>query len=93
MHWIYLSPHLDDAVLSCGGLIWEQVQLGERVEIWTIFAGDPPAEMLTPFAEELHTRWGCGLNAVEIRRLPKRKLLIENSGRIPRKMPSSSAYR
>jgi LmbE family N-acetylglucosaminyl deacetylase len=24
MRWIYLSPHFDDAVLSCGGLIYEQ---------------------------------------------------------------------
>jgi LmbE family N-acetylglucosaminyl deacetylase len=26
MDWIYLSPHLDDAAFSCGGLIWEQAQ-------------------------------------------------------------------
>jgi len=42
MHWIYLSPHLDDAVLSCGGIIWQQVQSGHQVEIWTICAADPP---------------------------------------------------
>ncbi|MGH2583068.1 MAG: hypothetical protein ACRDFQ_09275 [Anaerolineales bacterium] len=24
------------------GLIWEQVRQGDSVEIWTIFAGDPP---------------------------------------------------
>ncbi|MCJ7623587.1 MAG: PIG-L family deacetylase [Anaerolineaceae bacterium] len=68
MHWIYLSPHLDDAVLSCAGLIWEQVQLGARVDIWTIFAGDSPVEMLTPFAEGLHARWGSSPDAVKIRR-------------------------
>ena len=28
MRWIYLSPHLDDAVLSCGGLIFEQSRQG-----------------------------------------------------------------
>ena len=32
MHWIYLSPHLDDVVLSVGGLIWEQVQAGDTAE-------------------------------------------------------------
>ncbi len=26
MRWIYLSPHFDDAVLSCGGLIYEQAR-------------------------------------------------------------------
>lgn len=58
MHWVYLSPHLDDAVLSAGGLVWEQVQSGDRVEIWTICAGDPPPPPYTAFVEELHTRWG-----------------------------------
>lgn len=57
MRNIYLSPHLDDAALSCGGLIWDQVQGGQQVEVWTICAGDPPPQTFTPFAEELHTRW------------------------------------
>jgi len=35
-------PHFDDAVLSCGGLIWEQTQKGIPVEIWTVCAGDAP---------------------------------------------------
>ena len=57
MDWIYFSPHLDDVVLSCGGLVWEQAWQGERVEIWTIFAGDPPPIPLSPFAASLHERW------------------------------------
>jgi len=40
MRWIYISPHFDDAVLSCGGLIWEQTHKGITVEIWTVCAGD-----------------------------------------------------
>ena len=68
MYWIYLSPHLDDAALSCGGMIWEQTQSGERVEIWTIFAGDPPPGPLTPFASSLHDRWGTGRQATAARR-------------------------
>lgn len=68
MKWIYLSPHLDDAALSCGGLIWEQTQRGDRVEIWTICAGDPPAGELSPFAAELHQRWQIGVEAVARRR-------------------------
>lgn len=66
--WIYLSPHLDDAVLSCGGLIWQQVQNGLRVEIWTIFAGSPPAGELTPFARSLHQRWQGGNDPAAARR-------------------------
>lgn len=38
---VYLSPHLDDAVLSCGGAIHRQATLGNRVLVVTIFAGEP----------------------------------------------------
>ena len=68
MQWIYLSSHLDDIALSCGGLVWEQVQAGNSAGIWTICAGDPPAGPLSPFAEELHARWGTGREAAQQRR-------------------------
>ena len=68
MNWIYLSPHLDDVVLSCGGLIWEQTQAGELVSIWTICAGDPPDEPFSAYAYSLHARWETGGDAVERRR-------------------------
>ncbi len=68
MRWVYLSPHLDDVVLSCGGLIWEQLRAGEAVEIWTICAGDPPPGSLTPYALGLHERWQTGSSPVEERR-------------------------
>lgn len=58
MRWIYLSPHLDDAVLSAGGLIYEQTQSGIPVEIWTFMCGYPPVGELSPFAEMLHGLWG-----------------------------------
>lgn len=69
MHCIYLSPHLDDAILSCGGMIWEQTQREDHVEIWTVCAGDPPKGYpLADVARNLHTRWGTGNEAVKIRR-------------------------
>ena len=58
MRWIYLSPHLDDAVLSAGGLIYEQTQAGIPVEIWTVMCGNPPSEEVSPFAELQHRQWG-----------------------------------
>jgi LmbE family N-acetylglucosaminyl deacetylase len=58
MEWIYLSPHLDDAALSCGGLIWQQVQAAEEVQVWSICAGEPPPGQLSMFAQVLHKRWG-----------------------------------
>ena len=58
MRWIYLSPHLDDAVLSAGGLIYDQAQVGIPVEIWTFMCGYAPEEAVSPFAEMLHQMWG-----------------------------------
>jgi LmbE family N-acetylglucosaminyl deacetylase len=54
---IYLSPHLDDAVLSCGALIHKQTQAGEKVVVITVCAGNPPPGPLTPFTQSLHARW------------------------------------
>jgi LmbE family N-acetylglucosaminyl deacetylase len=65
---VYISPHLDDAVLSCGGLIWEQVQSGARVQIWTLCAGDPDPRTLSDFAKSLHARWHTGPDAISMRR-------------------------
>jgi LmbE family N-acetylglucosaminyl deacetylase len=65
---IYLSPHLDDVVLSCGGRIWQQVQAGEHVLAVTICAGAPaPSAPLSPFVQELHARWEHPTDAVTIR--------------------------
>jgi len=58
MRWIYISPHFDDAVLSCGGLIWEQTHKGITVEIWTVCAGDAQTGLLSPLAMSCHQQWG-----------------------------------
>ena len=59
--WIFLSPHFDDVVLSCGGLVWELAKRGNSLEIWTICAGDPPIDKpLTEYAQLLHGFWGIG---------------------------------
>ena len=58
MRWIYISPHFDDAVLSCGGLIFEQARQGIPVEIWTICAGDAPPGPLSQLAQDCHVQWG-----------------------------------
>lgn len=66
--WIYISPHLDDAILSCGGMIWQQVQQGDPVQIWTVCARENPYPQLTDYAETLHNRWQTGDETVSIRR-------------------------
>lgn len=68
MHWIYLSPHLDDVALSCAGLLWEQANSGEHVSVWTICAGDPPEGPFSAYAQSLHQRWETGPKAVALRR-------------------------
>ena len=56
---IFLSPHFDDAVYSCGGTLGVQVSAGLRPLVITIFGGAPttPVE-LSPFAAEMHRRMG-----------------------------------
>lgn len=68
MKTIYLSPHLDDVVFSCGGYIWDQIQQGQEVEIWTIFAGDPPNGELSDLAYSIHKSWKLNENVVAARR-------------------------
>ncbi len=56
---IYISPHLDDAVCSCGGLIYRQTHGGERVQVVTLFtAGIENPDALSPTLRTLHRLWG-----------------------------------
>lgn len=65
MRHVYLSPHLDDAVLSCGAAIAEQRAAGDEVEIVTACAGAPdPSSPLSPLALDLHRRWGLDATSV-----------------------------
>ncbi len=58
MRYIYLSPHLDDAVLSCGGIILNQRAAGIPVEIWNWMCGTPPDDLpLSELARSVHAGW------------------------------------
>ena len=65
---IYLSPHFDDAALSCGGQIYQHTSQGAAVLIVTIMAGDPPIVHVSGYAQSLHDRWQMASDAVEGRR-------------------------
>lgn len=65
---IYLSPHLDDAVLSCGGQIYQLTQAGRSALIVSIMAGDAPSTGLSDFARGLHDRWELAQDASSARR-------------------------
>ncbi|HTP07825.1 MAG TPA: PIG-L family deacetylase [Anaerolineae bacterium] len=66
---IFLSPHPDDAVLSCGGWIYQLAQNGERPIVITIFGDDAPVDVLrSDFARSLQERWQMGDDAPAHRR-------------------------
>jgi LmbE family N-acetylglucosaminyl deacetylase len=66
---VYLSPHLDDAVLSCGGAIRRQAAQGEPVLVITLITADvAPGTPLSPFAQRLHREWGSHPQPFSLRR-------------------------
>jgi LmbE family N-acetylglucosaminyl deacetylase len=70
MHHLFFSPHPDDAVLSCGGLIYQLTQAGETVGVFTVMSGPiPPDAMDKPFVQELVTRWNLGSDPVSGRKV------------------------
>ncbi|MCU0511323.1 MAG: PIG-L family deacetylase [Anaerolineae bacterium] len=57
MH-LFLSPHFDDAVYSCGGLLHRLAQAGETVRVYTVMGALPPDPLPdSPIVQELHARW------------------------------------
>jgi len=72
---VFLSPHLDDAALSCGGLICSQALSGTPVLVVSIFAGLPALSSVSPLAAELHERWGNTANPVGARLQEDRKAM------------------
>ncbi len=64
--WIILSPHLDDGVLSCGGMA-AALARHVRVEIWTIFCRAPLRGPYSPLAQWLHGASG-GLSGSRLAR-------------------------
>jgi LmbE family N-acetylglucosaminyl deacetylase len=55
---IFLSPHPDDAALSCGGTIYSMALNDQRPIVITLFGGDRPSDApLSDFVRSLHARW------------------------------------
>jgi LmbE family N-acetylglucosaminyl deacetylase len=58
--WLYLSPHLDDVPLSCGGQIAQATRAGVAVDIVTVFAGDEPGPgepTASPLVRKIYDLW------------------------------------
>lgn len=72
MKHIYLSPHLDDAVLSCGGAIHRHAAAGDPVLVITFLTGEAAshgvAGPLSSFALLQHSYWGDPPHPMALRR-------------------------
>lgn len=60
VRWLYLSPHLDDVALSCGGQIARARRTHSPVDVLTIFAGDEPGRSegtASPLVDQIYQLW------------------------------------
>ncbi len=75
MH-VFVSPHPDDVVLSCAGVVQSLVANGEKVAVLTMMAQDAPATILDyDFIQRLHQRWALGDQPFARRRAEDRAAL------------------
>lgn len=64
---VCVSPHPDDAALSCGGLL--AARRARQPRVVTVFAAPaPPYEEMTPYAQELFHSWGSRSDPMAHRR-------------------------
>ena len=77
-HHIFLSPHLDDVVLSCGGTVAHLCRAGVPVTILSIFTGKIDSSVpLSPFAALLHPLWCKPAQAYATRRAEDVAALVQ----------------
>lgn len=65
---LFLSAHLDDAVLSCGATIRRLADEGHRVPVITVFTGQPDAPRLPLLGRAFHEACNLGPDAMGTRR-------------------------
>lgn len=72
---LFISPHYDDAALSCGGLIAQLSAAGKRVIVATLFGGKPDYDQLSLFARTIHGRPLAGEDPIDQRRAEEQRAL------------------
>jgi LmbE family N-acetylglucosaminyl deacetylase len=77
---VYLSPHLDDAVLSCGGTIAAHAESGARTLVVTLCTAVPRAEQFGPLAEEFRGDWNLSQEQAVTARLHEDREAMERVG-------------
>ncbi|HSQ25128.1 MAG TPA: glycosyltransferase, partial [Pyrinomonadaceae bacterium] len=64
---VFFSPHLDDAVLSCGGAVDRLVSQKKDVHVITVFAG-ATGNAGSAFVRHLHKKWAANGDVTDLRR-------------------------
>lgn len=75
---VYISPHLDDTALSCGGAIAGQIAAGQKVLSITICTAAPdPAGPFSALADEFHGQWSLPPEQAVAARLAEERVAME----------------
>lgn len=78
---VYLSPHMDDAAISCGGRIIAQTARGERVLVVTLCTAAPaPEGPFSDLAREFHAQWSLAPEQAIAARLEEERLAMRRLG-------------
>lgn len=72
---LYLSPHYDDAILSCGGVIHAQRRVGERVSVLTLCGGVPDPASESALALKYLAAWSKSGDGMAKRRVENAAVL------------------
>jgi LmbE family N-acetylglucosaminyl deacetylase len=72
---LFVSPHLDDAVLSCGGLLAALRARSVDAVVATVFTAMPNPIHPSPLAREFHSACGLGGDGAEVRRREDQRAL------------------
>ena len=73
---IFISPHFDDAVLSCGGLMSKLSKKNTQLLSITVFTSEPAdKKSLSTIAKSFHDAWDSGENPYTIRKKEEKKVL------------------
>jgi len=75
--WVFISPHLDDAALSCGGLISHLTTHGFSCINITVTAGIPELTIKSPLIDEVQNQWKLNdsAEAVKLRKVEDNKAM------------------
>lgn len=77
---VYISPHFDDVVLSCGGSIARHTAAGRRVLVVTLCTAIPTRAQFGPLAEEFHGQWSLGPDEAVTARMHEDQLAMQRVG-------------